>query len=76
MNAYKIFLDTNVLVYHTFEDFDVEKHTIAASTLQQLHGSQCLLYISPQIIREFVAIATNGKIFQAPPEHRCCAIKN
>lgn len=66
MKACKIFLDTNVLIYQTFEDFDADKHNIVTSTLQDLHKSQYHLYISSQIIREFVAIATNGKIFQTP----------
>ncbi len=66
MKACNIFLDTNVLIYQTFDDFDVEKHTLVTTTQQQLHAQHHTLWISSQIIREFIAVATNGKIFQTP----------
>ncbi len=66
MKVCKVFLDTNILIYHTFEDFDVDKHRSVTSILQQLHKDHYSLYISSQIIREFVAVATNEKIFHTP----------
>jgi predicted nucleic acid-binding protein len=66
VSACKIFLDTNILIYQTFEDFDAEKHNVVQSKLKILHESEHIFYISTQIIREFIAIATNDKIFHAP----------
>jgi predicted nucleic acid-binding protein len=62
----KIFLDTNVLIYHTFEDFDKEKHEEACNTLEYLSENEYAIYISSQVLREFFAIATNGKFFKRP----------
>lgn len=75
MNASKVFLDTNVLIYQTFEDFDAEKHCTVNRILQQLHARQWELYISSQILREFVAIATNEKIFQTPLQSNDVVLK-
>jgi predicted nucleic acid-binding protein len=66
VNNSKIFLDTNVLIYQTFEDFDVTKHLLVTNNFEQLRHSNHTFYISSQIIREFVAIATNGTIFKSP----------
>ena len=66
MSNSKIFLDTNVLIYQAFEDFDVAKHTIVKAMFQKLHETYHNFYISSQIIREFIAIATNGTIFKSP----------
>lgn len=66
VTTYNVFLDTNVLIYQTFEDFEPVKHALVNTTFQQLQKCKARLYISPQIIREFVAIATNEKIFKIP----------
>jgi predicted nucleic acid-binding protein len=36
VTACSVFVDTNVLVYQTFEDFEPDKHALVTSTLQQL----------------------------------------
>ncbi len=66
MKPCNIFLDTNVLIYHTFDDFDVEKHKLVSTILERLYSQQHILTISSQIIREFIAVATNDRIFQTP----------
>lgn len=66
MNGNDIFIDTNILIYHTFEDFETEKHQTVTATFEQLQQQHARFYISSQIVREFVAIVTNGKIFRTP----------
>ena len=62
----KVFLDTNVLIYQTFEDFDKEMHEEACNTLKYLSENEYTIYISSQVLREFFAIATNEKFFERP----------
>lgn len=62
----KIFIDTNVLIYQTFEDFDRAKHIQTTNTIQYFLENNTELYISPQVIREFFSISTNGKFFEKP----------
>jgi len=62
----KVFLDTNTLIYQTFSDFDVEKHKIVNEKLVYFVENDFLIFISTQILREFFAICTNGKIFKVP----------
>jgi predicted nucleic acid-binding protein len=64
----KIFLDTNVLIYQTFEDFDREKHEIVCRVLEELSENNYKIYISSQILREFFSISTNNKFFEKPLE--------
>jgi len=66
VNGNDIFIDTNILIYHTFEDFETEKHQTVTATFEQLQQQHARFYISSQIVREFVAIVTNGKIFRTP----------
>ena len=66
MKPSKIFLDTNVLLYQTFEDIDAEKHALVNATLRALFDQQHQLYISTQIVREFIALATNDAILNTP----------
>ena len=53
MKEFKIFIDTNILIYQTFEDYDTGKYNIVNTKLQQLNRDNCDLYISNQIIRKF-----------------------
>ncbi len=62
----KIFLDTNVLIYQTFEDFDEKLHKDARNTLEHLSENDYEIYISSQVLREFFAVATNRKFFKKP----------
>ena len=61
-----IFIDTNVLIYSTFPDFEPEKHIRSLETLNQLLLSGTPLFVSSQILREYFAISTNGSIFKKP----------
>jgi predicted nucleic acid-binding protein len=65
-----IFIDTNVLIYSTFPDFEPEKHIQSLETLNQLLQADTPLFVSSQILREFFAIATNGSIFKKPLNHK------
>jgi predicted nucleic acid-binding protein len=62
----RVFIDTNVLVYSTFVDFEPEKHLDCIKTLNVLDQSGKSLFISAQVLREFYAIVTNDKIFPKP----------
>jgi predicted nucleic acid-binding protein len=61
-----VFIDTNVLVYSTFVDFEPEKHLDCINTLNKLDQSGRSLFVSAQVLREFYAIATNDRIFPKP----------
>lgn len=61
-----VFLDTNVLIYHTFADYDIEKYSISRELLSKLSERGCWFIISHQIIREFFAISTNSNILVNP----------
>lgn len=63
-----VFLDTNVLIYQTFEDFDEEKHKKTSNTLAYLKDRNYRFFISPQVLREYFAVATNERIFERPLE--------
>ncbi len=52
-NSKKIFIDTNALIYHTFEDFEEEKHKDARITLEYLAQKNYEIYISSQVLREY-----------------------
>ena len=66
MKPSKIFLDTNVLLYQTFEDIDAAKHAVVNKTLRNLDEQGHQFYIAPQILREFIALATNDAILKTP----------
>lgn len=63
-NSRKIFIDTNVLIYHTFEDFEEEKHKDARITLEYLAENNYEIFVSSQVLREYFAVATNEKFFK------------
>ena len=62
----RVLIDTNVLVYATFEDFEPEKHIRCLEILNELNQSENQLFVSSQVLREFYAIVTNSKIFPKP----------
>lgn len=61
-----VFLDTNILIYQTFEDFDPEKHQYVCRLLKYLSKNNFKIFISSQVLKEFIAISTNGKFFERP----------
>ncbi len=71
----RIFLDTNVLVYSTFEDYDKAKHLKCTKAIADLTASGKFLCISPQVLREFFAVSTNKNIFKKPLTCRQAAKK-
>jgi len=59
----KIFLDTNILIYHTFKRFDNDKHLATKKLFAYLVENSYQIFISTQVLREFYAISTNSKFF-------------
>jgi len=62
----RVFVDTNILIYSTFEDFEPEKHLQCVDTLNRLLQAETILFVSSQILREYFAISTNRNIFKKP----------
>ncbi|NJL57192.1 PIN domain-containing protein [bacterium] len=60
-NPSAIFLDTNILVYAHVAS--APHHQIALSTLQTLQQSHCQLWLSRQVLREFIATLTRPQTF-------------
>lgn len=63
---YKIFIDTNVLVYASLLDFEPTKNKEVLNTLNKLRKRKSELFISTQILREFYAVVTNKKYLKKP----------
>jgi predicted nucleic acid-binding protein len=61
-----VFIDANVLIYSTFDDFEREKHVQCTESLNKMARSGRALFVSTQVLREFFATATNGTIFKKP----------
>jgi predicted nucleic acid-binding protein len=61
-----LLIDTNILIYHTFEDFDKNKHHDTCRLLDYLSKNKFKIFVSTQVLREFFAISTNGNIFEKP----------
>jgi len=66
VNHSKMFIDTNILIYHTFKKFDEDKHQAVVMLFAYLVENSYQIFISSQILREFYAIATNAKFFDEP----------
>lgn len=62
----KIFLDTNILIHHTFKRFDEDKHLATKRLFKHLVENSYQIFISSQVLREFYAISTNAKFFDQP----------
>ena len=48
----RIFIDTNVLVYSTFVDFEPDKHRECLTTFSKLEKAGKSLFVSAQVLRE------------------------
>ena len=59
-------IDANILIHATFQDFDEAKHLKSLKTLDSFADSGVIIYVTPQILREFFAISTNSTIFKKP----------
>lgn len=66
MKSNRVFLDTNVLIYHTFALFDSDKHRAVKQQFAEFEKVQTNICISRQVLREFFAISTNPKFFDEP----------
>lgn len=62
----KVFLDTNTLIYQTFSDYEISKHKAVNQQLKYFIRNKYSIFISTQVLKEFFAISTNGKIFKIP----------
>ncbi len=71
----RVFVDTNILIYSTFEDFEPEKHLQCVDTLNRLLQAETILFVSSQILREYFAITTNKNIFKKPLTYKQAAAK-
>jgi len=58
------FVDTNVLVYANLAQAPL--HTVALTRLQQLARSGATLWISRQVLREYLAVVTRPQGWSAP----------
>lgn len=58
------FLDTNVLVYASIPESPL--HNVAVSSIQTLEQNGQELWVSRQILREFLATLTRPQIFTEP----------
>ncbi|MCY3719933.1 MAG: type II toxin-antitoxin system VapC family toxin [Anaerolineaceae bacterium] len=54
----RVFVDSNILVYATFEDYEIELHKECLAQLERYHSGGTELFISGQVIREYWAQAT------------------
>lgn len=59
-----VFLDTNILVYASVAESPV--HTRAVDALRNLARSGTELWISRQVLREFLAVLTRPQLFSPP----------
>jgi predicted nucleic acid-binding protein len=70
-NADQIFIDTNVLVYASRPS--APEHTAAREALAAIETSGRRVWISPQVLREYLAIVTRPQA-TAPPLPMATAI--
>ena len=59
-----VFLDTNVLVYANVSESPL--HQVALNTIQTYYDAGAELWISWQILREFMAVLTRPQAFASP----------
>ncbi len=58
----RVFIDSNILVYATIEDYEVELHRECLAHLERFLFEGTQLFIGGQVIREYWAQATRLKI--------------
>ncbi|WNZ26286.1 type II toxin-antitoxin system VapC family toxin [Leptolyngbya sp. NK1-12] len=64
MDDRPIFIDTNVLVYANILAYPL--HTVAAEFLQSLIDAEVELWLSRQVLREFIAAVTRPQTYGSP----------
>ena len=63
-NAEPLFVDTNILIYANVERAPL--HEAAVKSLQDAYQAKRLLWISRQVLREFIAARTRPQTFARP----------
>ncbi|HGJ66158.1 TPA: PIN domain-containing protein [bacterium] len=63
-NADSVFLDTNVLVYANVKESPL--HQLAIKAIQYYYDIGVELWISRQVLREYIAVLTRPQIFVKP----------
>jgi predicted nucleic acid-binding protein len=61
MGVERIFIDTNILVYASIAEAPL--HQIALTRLQNYEQAGCELWISRQVLREYLAVLTRPQTF-------------
>jgi predicted nucleic acid-binding protein len=69
--ADRVFIDTNVLVYASRPT--APEHVAARAALARVETSDCAVWISPQVLREYLAVVTRPQA-NAPPLPMATAI--
>lgn len=64
MDANRVFVDTNVWVYANVAESPWNQ--LALGRLKQLHESHTELYLSRQVLREFLVTLTRSNVFEHP----------
>lgn len=65
MAARRIFLDTNVLIRASIDTAPL--HTIARERIATLEQRRAELWISRQVLREYLAVLSRPQAWSAPP---------
>lgn len=63
-DAESVFIDTNVLVYANAEE--APKHDLALSRIQDYRNDECAVWISSQVLREYLVCMSRPQMFQKP----------
>lgn len=65
MDASPVFLDTNILIYANVAESPL--HKTAFNAIRHLEATGCALWISRQVLREYLATLTRSGLFTDPP---------
>ena len=63
-NANSIFIDTNILVYANIKSSPM--HNAALSAIEKLYRANKPIWISRQVIREYISILSRPQTFSQP----------
>lgn len=66
MDAKPLFIDTNILVYASVKESPFQQQALAA--LETAYNANRSLWISRQIIREFLVVMTRPQAFDSLPK--------
>jgi predicted nucleic acid-binding protein len=63
---FNAFLDSNVLIHSTLEDYDPQKYETCSKLIVQLNELGFNIFISTQVLREFYAVVTHPTYLKKP----------